>query len=264
MVLGVLCIWNFVRIIRSIRSIRGVMVDLSIVVPVYNEKDTIEEVIRRVRELPLATELIIVDDGSTDGTREVLKRYEEGSPRQVGVGPSSGIKVIYQFKNQGKGVALREGFKHVSGKYIAIQDADLEYDPEDLIKMYELAQKRRGAVVIYGNRFWVKGRPEGMAWANYIFNKLVAWLATLLFGQRFHDVATCYKMFEAEFLRTFSFRCRGFEFCPEVTAKIRRRGVRIYEVPISYYPRTVAEGKKVKMGDAFVYLWTLVKYRFLR
>ena len=229
------------------------MPELSIVVPVYNEKDTIEEVIRRLQEVPLEKEIIIVDDGSTDGTKKILARCKT----------LPGMKVICQPRNQGKGSALRKGFKYVSGKYTTIQDADLEYNPQDLVKMYHYAREK-GAAVVYGNRFWVKGKPKNMAWANYIFNWLVAWLATILFGQRLHDVATCYKMFKTDLLKTISLWSRRFEFCPEVTAKLKRRGVRIWEVPISYRPRTKKAGKKIRTSDAFVFLWTLVKYRFLK
>jgi len=229
------------------------MVDLSVVVPVYNEKETIAEVIRRLQKIPLKLEIIVVDDGSVDGTRDILKSYED----------MRHVRVIYQPRNHGKGAALREGFRAVTGRYTVVQDADLEYDPQDLVKMLKLAKTRREAVVIYGNRFWVGKKPRNMAWTNYIFNRVVAWLATILYGQHIHDVATCYKMFETGFLKTITLKSDGFEFCPEVTAKVRRRGVHIYEVPISYHPRTVGEGKKIRMSHGISYLWALIKYRFV-
>lgn len=219
-------------------------------VPVYNEKETIEEVISRVQALPLEKEIILVDDNSTDGSTEILKKYQE----------ERNIKVVFFSENRGKGIALREGFEHVSGLYTVVQDGDLEYDPRDLVKMYEFAREKN-ADVVYGNRFWEEGKPEGMAWGNYIFNLVLAKLATVLYGRKINDAATCYKMFRTEFLKSLSLECRGFEFCSEVTAKSRLRGKRIYEVPISYTPRTVCEGKKIRPWHALDFFWALLKYR---
>ena len=224
--------------------------DLSIVVPVYNERKTIKEVIKKLQALPLETKIILVDDGSTDGTRAILEKYTN----------EENTKIVFQPENGGKGAALREGFYYIEGEYTVVQDADLEYEPQDLVKMYEYA-KETTASVVYGNRFWKKGKPENMAWGNYIFNLISAKLASFLFDQCFNDVATCYKMFRTDFLKVIPLSCEGFEFCPEVTAKVKRRGIKIHEVPISYTPRTIGEGKKIRAWHGINFLWTLVKYK---
>lgn len=226
------------------------MIDLSVVIPVYNEEETIEEVIRRVQKLPLEKEIILVDDNSSDGSTTILKKYQR----------EENMKVVFFSENRGKGAALREGFKHVSGLYTVVQDGDLEYNPEDLVKMYKVAEEK-DAKVVYGNRFWKGGKPKGMAWGNYIFNLILARLATVLYGQKISDAATCYKMFKTDFLKGLALECEGFEFCSEVTAKSRLRGERIFEVPVSYTPRTLQEGKKIRPWHALDFFWALLKYR---
>jgi len=225
---------------------------LTVLMPAYNEIDTIREAIRRVCETDLgegiSKEVIVIDDASTDGTREVLAEIP-------------GIIVVKHARNQGKGAAIRSGLARATGDVVVIQDADLEYDPADLRAM--LTPIRHGkAAVVYGSRF-LKGRPR-MRLANYIANRILAWSATLLFGQRITDEATCYKMFRTDVLRAMNLRAERFEFCPEVTAKARRAGYRIVEVPISYQARTLAEGKKITWRDGLEAIWTLVKYRFVR
>lgn len=225
-------------------------ITLTVIVPAYNERDTILEAIRRVQQVDLGPnvnrEIVVVDDGSQDGTRDLLR----------GV---AGIRLLEHERNQGKGTAIRTALAHATGDVVTIQDADLEYDPADFRAMLEPI--RRGeAAVVYGSRF-LRGRPR-MRLANYIANRLLAWLVRLLFGQPLSDEATCYKMFRTDVLRGVKLRAQRFEFCPEVTAKVLRAGYRIVEVPISYRARTVAEGKKISWRDGLIAFWTLLKYRF--
>jgi glycosyltransferase involved in cell wall biosynthesis len=219
---------------------------LSVVIPVYNERDTILEALRRVRALPVDLQLIVVDDASTDGSRELLEQ-------------EPGLVLVKHAQNQGKGMAIRTAIEHVTGDVVAIQDADLEYDPNDLLRLMEPIE-RGEAKVVYGSRF-LNGRPA-MALPNYLCNRLLAWGANVLFGARLTDEATCYKVFDAALLRSIPLTCRRFEFCPEVTAKVRRRGERILERPISYDPRSYDSGKKIRWWDGVEALWTLVKFRF--
>jgi dolichol-phosphate mannosyltransferase len=220
---------------------------LSVLIPAFNERDTIEKALARVRELGPEVEIVVVDDASTDGTREILEAYP-------------GIVLVRHAVNQGKGMAIRTALEHATGDVVAIQDADLEYDPQDLPRL--VAPIARGeARVVYGSRF-LRGRPR-MELPNYICNRLLAWTANLLFGARLTDEATCYKVFDRKLLRSIKLDCRRFEFCPEVTAKVRKRGERIVELPIAYDPRSYDSGKKIRAWDGVVALWTLLKYRFL-
>jgi dolichol-phosphate mannosyltransferase len=220
--------------------------ELSVLIPAFNERDTIRQTLERVRALG-DVEIVVVDDASTDGTRELL----EAEP---------GIVLVRHPTNHGKGMAIRTALAHASRDVVAIQDADLEYDPQDLPRL--LAPILRGeARVVYGSRF-LRGRPP-MELPNYICNRLLAWGANLLFAARITDEATCYKLFATDLLRSLNLRCRRFEFCPEVTAKVRKRGERILELPISYEPRSYDSGKKIRPWDGVVALWTLLKYRFV-
>lgn len=223
---------------------------LSVIIPVYNEKETIEEVLRQVKAVDLEKEIIVVDDGSRDGTREILKKIS---------GP--GVKIILQPRNLGKGAAIRRGLKAVSGDYAIIQDADLEYDPQDFKKMLEPVL-RDGAEVVYGNRFWQK--VPGQTLKTKFARIFLTGLANLLYGAGIHDEATCYKLFKTEVIKGLDLQSRRFEFCPEVTAKVRRKGLKIYEVPISYHPRGDEAGKKIKFRDGLEAVWTLLRYRFWR
>ncbi len=219
---------------------------LSVIVPAHNERGTIAEALRRVKEVPGEKEIIVVDDASTDGTGEILAADPE-------------IRLIRHAVNQGKGAAIRTALAEVTGDVVIIQDADLEYDPADYPLLVEPI--RRGeARVVYGSRF-LHGRPP-MRWPNYLCNRLLALAANLLYGARITDEATCYKAFDARLLRELSLQCRRFEFCPEVTAKVRRRGVRIHEVPIRYTARSFDAGKKIRAWDAVEAFWTLLRYRF--
>jgi len=226
---------------------------LSILIPAYNEEETIQEALRRVKsageDLGAVLEILVVDDASTDGTPAILEADAE-------------IRLIRQPYNQGKGAALRAAIPHVTGEVVIVQDADLEYDPRDYgtIAAPILAGTTR---VVYGSRF-MRGRPMNMAWPNYVCNRLLALAVNVLFGARITDEATCYKAFDAALLRELPLTCRRFEFCPEVTAKVLRRGERIVEVPIRYVARPMDAGKKIRWWDAVTAFWTLIKYRVVR
>lgn len=229
---------------------------LSIIIPVYNEINTIEEIIRRVQavkvegENEVEKEIIIVDDGSTDGTAAILERQGD-----------AGVAQVHRLMgNMGKGTAVRVGLQHATGDMVLVQDADLEYDPRDYGKL--IAPIRRGeASVVYGSRF--RRCIEGMRWQNRAANKILSVTTTALFGVPLTDEATGYKVFRADVLRNLTLRSRRFEICPELTAKVLRRGHKIAEVPITYRARTVAEGKKIRWQDGVHAVWTLLKYRFL-
>ena len=225
---------------------------VSILIPVYNEFRTFPQVLERVRAAPLpagcSREIIVVDDGSTDGTTGMLKQYAD-----------AGIVIgHYSASNSGKGMALRIGIGLASGDIILIQDGDLEYDPQDYASLVAPILSGQ-ADIVYGSRFL--GRPAGMAWRNRLANRILTTAANLLYNARITDEATAYKAFRAGLLRQLPLKCRRFEFCPEVTAKLRRLGHRIHEVPITYNARGIADGKKIRARDGFAALWTLIKYR---
>jgi len=223
---------------------------LSVVMPVYNEKATIRQIIEKVQLVDLDKELIVVDDGSTDGTRDILKEIEaslEGSAR-----------IFYFDKNRGKGAAVRYGIGQASGDVLVIQDADLEYDPEEFHTLLAPLQKGR-ATVVYGSRF-LGGHRTGYYWTT-LGNKFLTWLTNIIYNTNLTDMETCYKLFSMEVLRDIQLKCQRFEFEPEVTAKILKRGIHIYEVPISYVGREYSEGKKITWKDAWEAIKTLVRYR---
>lgn len=220
---------------------------LSVIIPAYNEIDTIEEVLRRVRAVPIDKEIIVTDDCSTDGTRELLRA-------------ETGIILIESDCNRGKGASIRNAVDRVSGGIVLIQDADMEYDPEDYPALIAPILEDK-ADIVYGTRF-AHGKP-GMRLANYVANRVFALLATVLYGRRVTDEATCYKAFKTEVLKSIELRCARFEFCPEVTARLLKRGYRYAEVPISYHARTYAQGKKITWKDGIECIWTLIKYRFV-
>lgn len=222
---------------------------LSVIIPAYNESDTITSVLERLLVLDISMEIILVDDASTDDTVQKASQF----PGRV--------RILRQEVNQGKGMAIRRALTEAVGDVVVIQDADLEYYPEDLQEL--LKPFESGADVVYGVRFQ-NGRPEGMRFANYLANRILAAAASLLFPGRVSDEATCYKLFRRDILLGANLQCQRFEFCPEVTAKVMRRGIRIVEVPVRYTPRTVEEGKKITWQDGFQALWTLLKYRFVR
>jgi len=222
---------------------------LSVVMPVFNERATIDEIIARVLAVPMRIELVVVDDGSTDGTRERLAELRD----------RHGFTLILQAKNTGKGGALRRGFEAVTGDLVVIQDADLEYSPEEYPALVELICQGR-ADVVYGSRFL--GRHRVFMFSHYLGNRLVTLLTNILYNTMLSDMETCYKVMRAEVLRSFRLRSNGFGIEPELTAKIFKRGFRVYEVPITYDGRGYDQGKKITWRDGVVALWVLLRYRF--
>jgi glycosyltransferase involved in cell wall biosynthesis len=231
--------------------LRGVLTDplLSVVMPAFNEKNTIEEIVRRVRAVPLRTQLIVVDDCSTDGTRDILTQ----------LAGELGFTLLLQPRNMGKGAALRRGFEAVEGDLVVIQDADLEYSPEELPQLIELICQGR-ADVVYGSRFL--GRHRVFLFTHYAGNRLLTLLTNVLYNTMLTDMETCYKVMRIEVLRSMTLRSDGFGIEPELTAKIFKRGYRVYEVPITYDGRGYDEGKKIGWRDGVVALWVLLRYRF--
>jgi glycosyltransferase involved in cell wall biosynthesis len=231
--------------------LRGVLADplLSVVMPAFNEKNTIEEIVRRVQAVPLRTQLIVVDDCSTDGTRDILTRLA----RELG------FTLLLQPRNMGKGAALRRGFEAVHGDLVVIQDADLEYSPEEFPQLIELICQGR-ADVVYGSRFL--GRHRVFLFTHYAGNRLLTLLTNVLYNTMLSDMETCYKVMRTEVLRSMTLRSDGFGIEPELTAKIFKRGYRVYEVPITYDGRGYDEGKKIGWRDGVVALCVLLRYRF--
>jgi glycosyltransferase involved in cell wall biosynthesis len=224
---------------------------LSIIIPVYNEVKTIQEIIQRVQATGLADEILAIDDGSTDGSRDVLGNLsKEGK-----------VRVIYHDHNQGKGKAVRTGIQNASGDLMLIQDADLEYDPREYPNLLKPIQEGI-ADVVYGSRFLGAGRRPVLFW-NMVANKILTLTTNILYNNILTDMETGYKLFRREVVQDLPLRAHGFEFEPEFTAKILKRKARLYEVPITFNPRDYSEGKKIKMKDAFLALWTLFKYRFV-
>ncbi len=224
---------------------------LSVIIPVYNENKTIQEIINRVRATGLADEIVAVDDGSTDGSRDTLAKISgDGS-----------VRVFYHERNQGKGKAVRTGIENARGDLIIIQDADLEYDPREYANLLRPIQEGI-ADVVYGSRFLGAGRRPVLFW-NMVANKILTLVTNILYNNILTDMETGYKLFRRQVVEQMHLRARGFEFEPEFTAKILKKKVRVYEVPITFNPRDYAEGKKIKMRDAFIAMWTLIKYRFV-
>jgi len=221
---------------------------LSVVMPVFNERDTIEEIVSRVVAIPMRVELIVVDDGSTDGTRPILEELRK----------RLGFTLLLQPRNQGKGAALRRGFSAVTGDIVAIQDADLEYSPEEFPQLVELIVEGR-ADVVYGSRFL--GRHRVFMFTHYLGNRFLTLATNILYNTMLTDMETCYKVMRREVLQGLDLRSSGFGIEPEITAKIFKRGYRVYEVPITYDGRSYDEGKKITWKDGLVALWVLVRYR---
>jgi glycosyltransferase involved in cell wall biosynthesis len=222
---------------------------LSILIPVYNERPTILEIIKRVQQVSFEKEIIAVDDGSTDGTRDVLPQVER-----------QGVIVLYHERNQGKGAAIQTALQHATGDIIVIQDADLEYDPRDYKQLVDPIIEGR-AKVVYGSRFL--GPRMAMFFWHMLANKMLTLMTNILYDAILSDMETGYKAFRADVIKKIKLRSRRFDFEPEVTAKILKQRIRIFEVPISYYGREYSEGKKIGMKDGFVAIWTLLKYRFV-
>lgn len=226
---------------------------LTVIIPCYNEVKSIEPVLHRVLAVGLADEILIVDDGSTDGTHDILKKIEAAAHPEV--------KIIYHEKNQGKGAALVTGFRHASGDVLLIQDADFEYDPREYPQLLRPIQEGI-AKVVYGSRF-LGGPRKAMNFWNMVANKILTLSTNILYNAILSDMETCYKVFTVDVAKKMNIHARGFEFEPEFTAKVLKQGIRIYEVPISYNGREWTEGKKIKWTDAPIALWTLLKYRFV-
>jgi len=233
---------------------------LSVIMPIYNEASTVREIINRVRKVNLEKEIIVVDDGSTDGTREILKSVESLKFKVESKKPETDIKIIYHLQNEGKGAAIRTALEYITGDIVIIQDGDLEYCPEDYFRLVKPIM-RGEAEVVYGSRILQK-RERTSYWRYYWGGKFLTLMANLLYRANITDEPTCYKVFPAGLLKSLDLKCRRFEFCPEVTAKVCKRGYKIYEVPINCNSRTVEEGKKIKWTDGLVALWILIKYKF--
>jgi glycosyltransferase involved in cell wall biosynthesis len=224
---------------------------LSVIIPIYNEAKTIQEIIHRVQSTGLADEILAVDDGSTDGSREILANISDGG----------NVSIYYHDRNQGKGKAVRTGIEHARGDLIIIQDADLEYDPREYQNLLRPIEEGI-ADVVYGSRFLGAGRRPALFW-NMVANKILTLITNILYNNILTDMETGYKLFRRELVQNMKLHAHGFEFEPEFTAKILKSKARIYEVPITFNPRDYSEGKKIKMRDAFIAMWTLIKYRFV-
>jgi glycosyltransferase involved in cell wall biosynthesis len=224
---------------------------LTVIIPIYNEVKTIHSILNRVLSTGLAAEIILVDDGSSDGTRDLLPSLND----------NKGIRVILHDKNQGKGAAVRTGIAAATGDVILIQDADLEYDPRDYPALLRPIEEGL-ANVVYGSRFLGGPRRAAMFW-HMVANKLLTFVTNLLYNTILSDMETGYKVFRREVLQGIKLRANRFDFEPEFTAKILKGKESIYEVPISFNPRDYAEGKKINMNDAFIAIWVLLKYRFV-
>lgn len=222
---------------------------LTVIIPVYNEKKTILKILEKVLKVPVEKEVIIVDDGSNDGTTEILKEIKDER-----------VKVIFKEKNEGKGAAIREGLKYMTGDVFVVQDADLEYDPMDWVKMLKLMEEKNVSVV-FGSR--ILGKSKKSSFVFYLGGRILSILANFLYNAQITDEPTCYKMIKRDVINSINLKCKRFEFCPEITAKVRKLGYKIYEVPISYNPRTIKEGKKIRWKDGLIAIWTLIKYRFV-
>jgi len=221
---------------------------VSVIVPVYNEADHLDDLLRAIHSSPVKKEIIIVDDGSTDGTREKLRALP----------PLEDVTIVFHEQNCGKGAAIRTALAYARGEYVLIQDSDLEYDPRDYPALLQPLEKHI-ANVVYGVR---PDRPErGLRF--FLGAKLLTYLTNFLYRAGIHDEATCYKVVRRSLLGRMRLECHRFEFCPEVTAKLCRMGEKIAEVPISYNPRSAVEGKKIRHSDGWLAIWTLIRYRFV-
>ena len=227
---------------------------LSIIIPVYNEQNTVEEIIQLVENVDLgsiAKEVVIVNDASTDGTAAKLEEIKRKKPELI---------ILTHEQNAGKGAALRTGIAHTTGDYVIIQDADLEYDPQEYKKLIEPIVEKR-ADVVYGSRF--SGNYEDMSNLHYFGNKLLTLITNILFGVLLTDMETCYKLTPGDFLRKITIHSNRFNFEPEITAKILKSGLRVIEIPISYKGRTHSEGKKITWKDGVSAVFTLLRFRFV-
>jgi glycosyltransferase involved in cell wall biosynthesis len=224
---------------------------LSVLIPVHNESNTVEEIVRRVEETGLVSEIVVVDDASNDGSQEVLQKLEK----------KGRIKLLTHEKNRGKGAALRTALTAASGDLLLIQDADLEYDPRDYAALLQPIEEDR-ADVVFGSRFLGSARRPILFW-NMVANRILTLLTNILYNNILTDMETGYKLFRREVILSIPFNSNRFNFEPEITAKLLKRKVRIFEVPITFNPRDYSEGKKIGMRDAFEAVWALLKYRIV-
>jgi glycosyltransferase involved in cell wall biosynthesis len=224
---------------------------ISVIIPTYNEAQTIREIIRRVEAEQIANEILVVDDGSADGTRDIIREMNGNGP----------VRTLLHETNQGKGAAVRTGIEHAQGDIIIIQDADLEYDPRDFKALLQPIREEV-ADVVYGSRFLGGPRRPVMFW-HMVANKSLTLLTNVLYDTILTDMETGYKVFRREIVKNLALKAKRFDFEPEFTAKILKQKVRIFEVPITFNPRDYSEGKKIGLKDAFHAVWTLIKYRFV-
>jgi len=245
------------------------MMKISIIIPAYNEENSIKELLEKVLtvdldSLNLEKEIIVIDDGSSDATIEKIKDVQK---------KHKNIILLKHEKNKGKGAAIRKGIEHTTGDIIIIQDADLEYNPNEYIKLLKPFEDNE-VKVVYGSRYHkIKDKEKRSLFLGkkykksyslaYLGGRILTWITNLLYNGDISDEATCYKVFRSDVLKNIKLKCTKFEFCPEVTAKVLKKGYKITEVPISYNPRTFEEGKKINYKDGFEAIWTLIKYRFV-
>ncbi len=227
---------------------------ISIIIPVYNEEKTIAKLLNKVISVKLNKQIILVNDGSIDKTKEIIEKI---------ITDKSNIKLFNHKKNLGKGSAIRTGLKYISGDIVIIQDADLEYNPNDYLKLIEPIINHESDVV-FGSRRLNKNNKQHSSWFFFFGGELLTFLTRLLYGIKITDEATCYKVFKTDIIKSLDLKCKRFEFCPEVTAKLARKNILIKEVPILYHPRTKNDGKKINWLDGLEAVWTLIKYRFYR
>ena len=226
---------------------------LTVIIPHYNERSFIKVLLEKVQAVPIPKEIILVDDGSEPDVIAVLKNEIEGK--------FEGLRVFYHEKNQGKGAAIRTGLIQAKGDIIIIQDADKEYDPNEIPKLLQPILEGK-ADIVYGSRFLGAKRPAGMAFANWIANRFLTWITNLLYGLNLTDMETCYKVFRAEIIKNLKLRANRFTFEPEVTALLAKNKIKILELPISYHGRTAEEGKKIKARDFFFAIFILLRHLF--
>lgn len=233
---------------------------LSIIIPSYNEGASLEAILHKVHrvELPynIKKEIIVVDDGSTDNTAQYALNYIEQHP-------THNVTLLRHTVNQGKGMAIRTAIGHITGDVVVIQDSDEELDPNDISRMLRKLVDEN-LQVVYGSRFLQKNHAKAHYRTFYLGTCFLSWLTNILYAQHITDEPTCYKMFLTPLLRNINLKCTGFEFCPEVTAKVARQGIKIKEIPISYYPRTINQGKKIRAKDGLKAMYYLIKYRFIK